>query len=77
MQLHAIQTTRKLIEKIKDKINLPGWKHNPKLVHDAERTIAITILREGRKASLSKEEVKKLIDQLVERVKNIVTDQQK
>jgi type I restriction enzyme R subunit len=75
-QRHAIEVTKKLMERIKDKISVPGWNHNPKLVYDVERIIALTILREARRAGLSTGDVKKLIDLLVERVKRIDAEQQ-
>ncbi len=74
-QRHAMEVTKKLMEKVKDKISVPGWNHNPKLVHDVERIIAITILREARREGLSTRDVKKLIDLLVERVKRIDSEQ--
>jgi type I restriction enzyme R subunit len=74
-QRHAMEVTKKLMERIKDKISVPGWNHNPKLVHDVERIIALTILREARRAGLSIRDVKELIDLLVERVKRIDTEQ--
>jgi len=74
-QRHAMEVTKKLMEKVKDKISVPGWNHNPKLVHDIERIIAITILREARREGLSTRDVKKLIDLLVERVKRIDSEQ--
>lgn len=70
-QRHAMEVTQKLIDKIKDKISVPGWNHNPKLLHDVERIIALTVLREARRADFSAGDVKKLIDLLVERVKKI------
>ncbi len=76
-QRYAIEVTKKLMERMKDKISVSGWNHNSKLVHDVERIIAITILREGRKAGLSTRDLKKLIDSLVERVKRIDTEQHK
>ncbi len=68
-----MEVTKKLMERLEDKINVSGWSHNPKLVRDVERIIALTILREARRAGLSTDRVKKLIDLLVERVKTIDT----
>ena len=70
-QEHAIEVTRKLIGKIKDKINVPGWKHNPKLTHDVERIVALTLLREARKAKLPINETRKLIDSVIEGIKSV------
>ena len=71
MERHAMEVTKKLMEKVSDKISVSGWSSNPKLVHDVERIIAMTILREARRAGISMKDVKKLIDLLVERVKRI------
>ena len=73
-QRHAIEATQKLMNRIKDKTNLPSWNRNPKLVRDVEKVTALTILREARKAGLSTGDVKKLIDSLVDRVKSIDTE---
>jgi len=74
-QSHAKEVTKKLMKDLRKKISVPGWNHNPKLVHDVERIIAITMLREARKTGLSTDDVKKLIDLLVDRVKRIGAEQ--
>ena len=72
----AIKITHKLIKMIHDKISVTGWKFNPKLKHDVERMVAITILREARKANLETTEAKKLIELIVKRLENVEQSEQ-
>ena len=74
-QRRAMEVTKELMKQVSDRISVPGWIHNPKLIRDVERRVAITILREARRAGLSKENAKKLVDLLVERVKSIDSEQ--
>lgn len=67
----SVEITQSLMEGIQSKISVPGWSNNPKLVRDVESIIASTILREARRARLSIDDAKKLIDTLVDRVKRI------
>jgi len=66
---HAKDVTKKLIEGIGDKVSVVGWSTNPKLVHEVERAVAMTILREARQAGLTPDNARKLIELLVEKVK--------
>ena len=75
-QGHAIEVTQKLMERIQEKINHPGWTRNPKLVHDVARITALTILREARKANSITMDVKELIGLLLDRVKRLDSEQQ-
>ena len=73
---HAIEVTKNIMEKIKDKITVKDWYRNTTLAHKVERTIAITLFRESRKAGIPTSKVKSLIRLLVERVKNVEAEQQ-
>jgi len=68
---HAMEITKKIIESIGDKVGVPGWSSNPKLVHEVRRAVATIILREARKAGLKLggDKARKLVELLVERVK--------
>ena len=59
--------TKEIMENIRDKINVPGWENNPKLLKEIEKAIAKVIFREIRKIGLAK----RLIETIVERVKEI------
>jgi len=66
---HAMEITKKLVEVIGDKVSVSGWSSNPKLVHEVERAVAISILREARKAGIPLDRARKLVKLLVEKVK--------
>ena len=72
---HAVEVTQNLIKEIKSKTTVPGWSGNPKLLKDVRSKIAFIIFGEARKAGLSIEAAEKLIDELVDRVKNLGTEQ--
>ncbi len=67
----AITITSKIMEKIKDKINVPGWLKNPKLLKDIEKTIAMIVLKEAIKSKINLDTARKIINLIIERIKNI------
>ena len=67
----AIEVTRRLINAIKNMIDVPGWSSNPALVNEVKRRVAFTILRESRRMGMPIGEAKKLIDTILERVQSV------
>lgn len=65
----AEEIAKNITEKTKNKTSIKEWYKNPKLVKDIERITAHTILRYARKYNLSKDNIKKLIDLVIERMK--------
>ncbi|MEM4879712.1 MAG: hypothetical protein QXU22_02470, partial [Desulfurococcaceae archaeon] len=67
----AVSVAREVVEKIGNKVNLPGWTRNPKLLKDVERDLALTILKGAKSAKMEQEKLKDLIIRLMERVKDL------
>jgi len=67
----ALEVTREIMDRIGDKVSVPEWSRNPKLVHEVERAVALVLLSEARRAGLAPGDVKKLISVVVDRVKAV------
>ncbi|MEM4602038.1 MAG: hypothetical protein QW808_03975, partial [Desulfurococcaceae archaeon] len=68
----SINTAKELAEKIKDKISVPGWTQNRKLLKDVEKDIALTILKAKKfmNIKIERSELTSLINDLIEKVRS-------